>query len=147
MKKYILAVLLMSLILGATACGYQITEDTTVSVVRATPTPEPTPTPEVTPTPEPTPTPAVTVTQTASGVNIEQKSATYITNNDLNLRADCSTEAELLGTIPTSTEITSTGISEDGEWLEVSYNDLTGYVKAEYTTLVSEGTAASETVE
>jgi uncharacterized protein YgiM (DUF1202 family) len=142
MKKYILAILLMSLILGASACGYQITEDTTVSVVRATPTPEPTPTPEVTPTPEATPTPAVTVTQTASGVNIEQKTATYTTNNDLNLRADCSAEADWLGTIPASTEITSTGISEDGEWLEVSYDGQTGYVKAEYATLVSDGESA-----
>lgn len=136
MKRYILAVLLMSLILGTSACGYQITEDSTVTVVRATPTPEPTPTPAATPTPEPTPVPEVTYTQTESGVNIAKEDAVYVTTSDVNLRKDCSTEVEYWVGIPSGTEITSTGVSEDGEWLEVVYGEYIGYVKAEYATAV-----------
>lgn len=141
MKKYILAVLLMSLVLGASACGYQITEDSTVKVVRATPTPEPTPTPVATPTPEPTPVPEVVYTQTASGVNIEKKDAVYTTTNDVNLRKDCSAEVEAWGGIPANTQVTSTGISEDGEWVELLYNmngqEVTGYIMKQYTTEVA----------
>lgn len=142
MKKYILAVLLMSLILGSSACGYQITEDSTVTVVRATPTPEPTPTPAATPTPEPTPTPEVVYTQTASGVNIEQKDAVYTTTSDVNLRPDCNTDGNPLLGIPANTQVTSTGISEDGQWIEVAYagpdgQTVTGYIKADYATEVA----------
>lgn len=141
MKKYILAVLLMSLVFGASACGYQITEDSTVKVVRATPTPEPTPTPVATPTPEPTPVPEVVYTQTASGVNIEKKDAVYTTTNDVNLRKDCSAEVEAWGGIPANTQVTSTGISEDGEWVELLYNmngqEVTGYIMKQYTTEVA----------
>lgn len=141
MKKYILAVLLMSLILGASACGYQITEDSTVRVVRATPTPEPTPTPVATPTPEPTPVPEKVIVQTGLGVNIEKRDAVYTTTSDVNLRKDCSTEVESWGGVPNNTQVTSTGISEDGEWLELSYNmngqNVTGYIKTQYATEVA----------
>lgn len=142
MKKYIAAVLLMSFIFGASACGYQITEDSTVKVVRATPTPEPTPTPVATPTPEPTPVPEIEYVQTASGVNIEKKDAVYTTTSDVNLRKDCSTDVEAWCGIPANSQVTSTGISEDGEWLELSYamiggQVVTGYIKAEYATEVA----------
>ncbi|MBQ0000511.1 MAG: SH3 domain-containing protein [Clostridiales bacterium] len=143
MKKFVMAVLLMSIVLGATACGYQITEDSTVKVVRATPTPVPTPSPIPTPTPEPQPEPEVTVeyVQTALGVNIEKKDATYTTTSDVNLRKDCSTEVEYWCGVPNGSTVTSTGISEDGEWLELKYvlidgQEVTGYIKAEYAQVV-----------
>lgn len=136
MKKYGLLLLLLGLILATPGCGFDDGgEDYTVSIIHATPTPEPTPTPEVTPTPEPTPTPEVEVVQTASGVNVEKKEGTYTANADLNMRADCSTEAELLLTIPAGTQLTSTGISENG-WVEITYNEMTGYVSADYVTAV-----------
>lgn len=71
MKKSRLLIVLAGLAVVASGCGYSTGgEDSTVTVIEATPTPTPEPTPEVTPTPEATPTPAVEMAQTASGVNI-----------------------------------------------------------------------------
>ena len=141
MKKYGLLIMLVGLMLSIPGCGYDTGgEDITVTVIEATPTPEPTPTPEVTPTPEPTPTPAPVIEQTASGVNIEKKEGTYVAASDLNLRADCSTEAELVTSVPAGTELTSTGVSDNG-WIEVAYQGATCYVSADY---VTEATAAAE---
>ena len=51
----------------------------------------------------------------------------------LNLRADCSAEAELVGSVPEGTELTSTGVSDTG-WIEVVYNGHTCYVSGDYVT-------------
>ena len=109
MKKCRLLILLMGLALFVPGCGFDDSEDSTVVVIEATPTPEPTPTPAVTPTPAATPTPAPVIEQTASGVNIEKREGTYVAAAPLNLRADCSAEAELVGSVPEGTELTSTG--------------------------------------
>ena len=77
MKKSRLLIVLAGLAVVASGCGYSTGgEDSTVTVIEATPTPTPEPTPEVTPTPEATPTPAVEMAQTASGVNIIKQSGT-----------------------------------------------------------------------
>lgn len=144
MKKFVLAVLLMSLVLGATGCGYQITEDSTVTVIRATPTPEPTATPEPTPTPVPVEevdetveeTTEPEIIQTELGVNVVLKDAVYVTNDDMNVRKDCSASSDWVTSVPRDTQVTSTGVSEDGEWVAISYNGYEGFIKAEYMTLV-----------
>ena len=90
--------------------------------VTVTPTPTATPTPEATPTPavpEATPTPVQEITQTASGVNIIKKNATYYVKKDVNVRSDCSAEAKLLTGATVGQELTATGISEDGDWIEI----------------------------
>ena len=133
MKKCRLLILLMGLALFVPGCGFDDSEDSTVVVIEATPTPEPTPTPAVTPTPAATPTPAPVIEQTASGVNIEKREGTYVAAAPLNLRADCSAEAELVGSVPEGTELTSTGVSDTG-WIEVVYNGQTCYVSGEYVT-------------
>ena len=82
MKKWRLLILLMGLALFVPGCGFADGgEDSTVVVIKATPTPEPTPTPAATPTPEATPTPAPVYEQTASGVNIEKKRRNLLRNS------------------------------------------------------------------
>lgn len=134
MKKCGLLIMLLGLMFSIPGCGYDTGgEDITVTVIEATPTPEPTPTPEVTPTPEATPTPAPVIEQTASGVNIEKKDGTYVAAADLNLRSDCSTDADLVTSVPAGTELTSTGVSDNG-WIEISYQGTTCYVSGDYVT-------------
>lgn len=131
MKKYGLLMLLLGFALAVPGCGFDDSEDSTVVVIEATPTPEPTPTPAVTPTPAATPTPVPVIEQTASGVNIEKREGTYYATADLNLRADCSADAELVGSVPAGTELQSTGVSDTG-WVEVVYNGQTCYVSGDY---------------
>ena len=97
-------------------------------VAEVTVTPKATPTPAV---PEATPTSAQEITQTASGVNIIKKNATYYVKKDVNVRSDCSTEAKLLTGATVGQELTATGISEDGDWIEIKMNGQTGYVFAD----------------
>ena len=97
MKKSRLLIVLAGLAVVASGCGYSTGgEDSTVTVIEATPTPTPEPTPEVTPTPEATPTPAVEMAQTASGVNIIKQSGTYYAVEGVNIRSDCSTDADII---------------------------------------------------
>ena len=67
MKKAGLLVMLLGIMLCIPGCGFTEGTDAVVTVIKATPTPEPTPTPEVTPTPEATPTPAPVIEQTPGG--------------------------------------------------------------------------------
>ncbi len=134
MKKSRLILLLMGVMLLIPGCGFENGgEDATVQVIHATPTPTPTPTPEVTPTPEPTPTPAPVIEQTASGVNIEKKEGTYTSTAPLNLRADCSPDAQLVTSVPQGTVLTSTGVSDNG-WVEINYNGQVCYASGDYLT-------------
>lgn len=134
MKKCRLILLLMGLMLFIPGCGFENGgEDATIVVLHATPTPTPTPTPEVTPTPEATPTPAPVIVQTASGVNIEKKDGTYTATAPLNLRSDCSAEAQLVTTVSAGTVLQSTGVSDNG-WVEISYNGQVCYASGDYLT-------------
>lgn len=135
MKKSKIVILTAAIALFASGCGFSTGgEDSTVSVINATPTPTPEPTATPEPTPEATPTPVPTMTQTGSGVNIIQQTGVYYATTDINLRADCSTEATWLANITTGTALNSTGVSEDGQWIEVNVDGTVGYVSAQYTT-------------
>ena len=115
-------------------------------MIEATPTPTPEPTPEATPTPEvpeATPTPAVEMSQTASGVNIIKQSGTYYAVEGVNVRSDCSTDADIITGTLVGQQLTSTGVSEDGQWVEVSINDHTGYVNAQYVSTEAPAGAAT----
>ena len=138
MKKCGLLILLLGLMFCVPGCGYDTGgEDPTVTIIKATPTPEPTPTPEVTPTPEPV------IEQTASGVNIEKKDGIYVAATDLNLRDDCSAEANFITSVPAGTELTSTGVSDNG-WIQISYNGTTCYASGDYVTAKDTSAAAEE---
>ena len=144
MKKSRLLIVLAGLAVVASGCGYSTGgEDSTVTVIEATPTPTPEPTPEANPTPEATPTPAVEMAQTASGVNIIKQSGTYYAVEGVNVRSDCSTDADIITGTLVGQQLTSTGVSEDGQWVEVSINDQTGYVNAQYVSTEAPAGAAT----
>ena len=137
MKKSRLLIVLAGLAVFASGCGYSTGgEDSTVTVIEATPTPE---------VPEATPTPAQEVAQTASGVNIIKQNATYYVVEGVNVRSDCSTEAEMITGTTVGQELTSTGVSEDGQWIEVTVNGQTGYVNAQYVSTTAPAGAAAQT--
>ena len=141
MKKSRLLIVLAGLAVFASGCGYSTGgEDSTVTVIEATPTPTAAPTPAV---PEATPTPAQEVAQTASGVNIIKQNATYYVVEGVNVRSDCSTEAEMITGTTVGQELTSTGVSEDGQWIEVTVNGQTGYVNAQYVSTTAPAGAAA----
>lgn len=141
MKKSRLLILLAALAVAASGCGYSTGgEDSTVTVIEATPTPT------ATPTPEATPTPAQEISQTAAGVNIIKQNATYYAIEGVNVRSDCSTDAEIITGTTVGQALTSTGVSEDGQWVEVTINNQTGYVSAQYVSKEAPaGTAATDT--
>ncbi|HIY03137.1 MAG TPA: SH3 domain-containing protein [Candidatus Blautia faecipullorum] len=148
MKKSRLLIVLAGLSVFASGCGFSTGgEDSTVTVIHATPTPTPSPTPEVTPTPEATPTPAPVVSPTALGVNIVKQDATYYATTDVNLRQDCSTDnaqAPVLQGVPAGTQLTSTGVSEDKQWIEVNYNGTVCYASMQYVTTTAPAGAATD---
>ena len=141
MKKAALAVLLLGAAFSIPGCGFEDGAGATVTVIQATPTPIPTPTPEVTPTPEATPTPEPVIVQTASGVNVTKQDGTYVANADVNLRADASADATLIAGVANGTQLTSTGVCDNG-WIEVSYEGQTAYVSGDYVSAVAADTAA-----
>ena len=126
MKKAALAVLLLGAALCIPGCGFEEGAGASVTVIQATPTPIPTPTPEATPTPEVTPTPEPVVEQTASGVNVTKQDGTYVANADINLRADASADATWIAGVTSGTQLTSTGVCDNG-WIEVSYEGQTAF--------------------
>ena len=146
MKKSRLLIALAGLTLVASGCGYSTGgEDSTVTVIKATPTPTATPTPAATPTPVPQ------TSQTASGVKIIQKNVTYYANNEANIRTDCVTtdQTNIIKSTKVGDQLTGTGVSEDGQWIEVDLDGQKGYVSAQYVTTeapavtpAAEGTAA-----
>ena len=126
MKKSRLLIVLAGLAVVASGCGYSTGgEDSTVTVIEATPTP------------------AQEVAQTASGVNIIKQNATYYVVEGVNVRSDCSTEAEMITGTTVGQELTSTGVSEDGQWIEVTVNGQTGYVNAQYVSTTAPAGAAA----
>ena len=62
----------------------------------------------------------------------DRQNATYYVVEGVNVRSDCSTEAQMITGTTAGQELTSTGVSEDGQWVEVTINGQTGYVSAQY---------------
>lgn len=138
MKKLIVPVFLLGLIFSISGCGFDPAIDSTVEIVKVTPTPEPveTPTPEpvaATPTPEPTPTPEVVTEETPSGIKVEVKAGTYTTTADVNLRADASSDALWINGAAAGIQLTSTGVCENG-WVRVEYEGKVCYVSGDFVT-------------
>lgn len=55
----------------------------------------------------------------------------YISANSLNLRAEPSTDAEILAELEFGDKVSCTG--ENDQWMQVTYEGKSGYVKTEYT--------------
>lgn len=140
MKKSALLVLLLGLALSMPGCGYDPAIDSSVMVVRVTPTPEPTPepekpekAPEPEAAPEPTPEPEVVTEQTPSGIKVEVKEGIYYTTADVNLRADAGPDGEQINSAPLGAELKSTGVCENG-WVRVEYEGQVCYVSGDFVT-------------
>ena len=145
MKKSLWLVLVLGLAFAVQGCGFDPTIDSSVMIVKVTPTPEVTPTLEVaeaTPTPEATPPPSAE--QTASGVKVEVKTGTYYASAELNLRSDASADAELIASVASGTQLNSTGVCENG-WIRVDYNGQTCYASGDFVTTTAPAADAGET--
>ena len=145
MKKSLWLVLVLGLAFAAQGCGFDPTIDSSVMIVKVTPTPEVIPTPEAseaTPTPEATPMPAAE--QTASGVKVEVKSGTYYASSELNLRSDANADADLISSVAVGTQLNSTGVCENG-WIRVDYNGQTCYASGDFVTTTAPAADAGET--
>ena len=59
---------------------------------------------------------------------------------NVNLRAEASTDAEILTTIEAGSDMVL--ISEENGWAQVTYNDQTGYVSADFVETVADDTAS-----
>ena len=65
----------------------------------------------------------------------------------MNLRTDCSTDntaAPVIQGVPAGTQLTSTGVSEDGQWVEVNYNGTVCYASAQYVSTTAPAGAATD---
>ena len=134
MKKSGILFLAAGLALVTAGCGYSTGgEDSTVTVIEATPTPEP------------TATPVQETSQTAAGVTIVKQDATYYATSDVNLRTDCSTDAQIIQGVASGTALTSTGVSQDGQWIEVNFNGQTCYISAQFASTTAPAAATDAT--
>ena len=130
MKKSLWLVLVLGLAFAAQGCGFDPTIDSSVMIVKVTPTPEATPTPAA--------------EQTASGVKVEVKSGTYYASSELNLRSDASSDANLISSVAAGTQLNSTGVCENG-WIRVDYNGQTCYASGDFVTTTAPAADAGET--
>lgn len=63
------------------------------------------------------------------------------TTDRVNVRAGADTSSEKLGTVEQGTVVTRIGV--EGDWSKIDYNGTTGYIKNEYLTYDTSGTAAN----
>lgn len=124
MKKSLWLVLVLGLAFAAQGCGFDPTIDSSVMIVKVTPTPE--------------------AEQTASGVKVEVKSDTYYASSELNLRSDASADADLISSVAAGTQLNSTGVCENG-WIRVDYNGQTCYASGDFVTTTAPAADAGET--
>ena len=59
------------------------------------------------------------------------------------LRADASTDAALVASVANGTQLTSTGVCDNG-WVEVSYEGQTAYVSGDYVSAVAADAGAAD---
>lgn len=159
-KKYMLALIVGAAFL-AQGCGYTEGTDAVVTVVDATPTPEPTEAPEATATPEPqaeaasdesaaadstaTSDSTAATEQTPSGITVEAKEETYYAVEGVNLRSDASADADFVAGVLSGEALKSTGVCANG-WIRVDYNGQTCYASGDYvSTTPPVGAAAATT--
>lgn len=145
MKRKCILALILGAAFMAQGCGYTEGTDAVVTVVDATPTPEPTEAPEATATPEPTAEAAADSTaadsaatdstaateQTPSGITVEVKDETYYAVEGVNLRSDASADADFVAGVLSGDALKCTGVCANG-WIRVDYNGQTCYASGDY---------------
>ncbi len=140
MKKKCILALILGTAFMVQGCGFTEGTDAVVTVVDATPTPEPTEAPKATATPEPTSEPkedaaaadsAVATEQTPSGITVEVKDETYYAVEGVNLRVDASADADFVAGVLSGESLKCTGVCANG-WIRVDYNGQTCYASGDY---------------
>lgn len=138
MKKKCILALILGAAFMAQGCGFTEGTDAVVTVVDATPTPEPTEAPKATATPEPTAEAdsaaadsTAATEQTPSGITVEVKDETYYAVEGVNLRTDASADAEFVAGVLSGEALKCTGVCANG-WIRVDYNGQTCYASGDY---------------
>ena len=158
MKKKCILALIAAAAFMSQGCGFTEGTDAVVTVVDATPTPEPTEAPEATATPTPEAeaaadstaaadptTQAAATEQTPSGVNVQVQDATYYAVEGVNLRSDASADAEFVAGVLSGEALKCTGVCDNG-WIRVDYNGQTCYASGDYvSTTPPVGAATADT--
>ena len=68
------------------------------------------------------------------------------TTNDVNVRSAPSTGSTILMTMPSDNVVSVIGITSDGEWYEVWYNEVCAYMSAKYVKAISAAAPAADSV-
>ena len=65
-----------------------------------------------------------------AGVSTEAEDGTMLTaSEECNVRAEASTDADILGVISAGDQVQKTGT--DGEWVQIDYDGQTGYIRGD----------------
>lgn len=157
MKKKCILALIAAAAFMSQGCGFTEGTDAVVTVVDATPTPEPTEAPEATATPTPeaeaaadsaaadSTAQAAATEQTPSGINVQVQDATYYAVEGVNLRSDASADAEFVAGVLSGEALKCTGVCDNG-WIRVDYNGQTCYASGDYvSTTPPVGAATADT--
>lgn len=160
MKKKCILALILGAAFMAQGCGYTEGTDAVVTVVDATPTPEPTKAPEATATPKPTAEAAADSTatdsaaadstaateQTPSGITVEVKDETCYAVEGVNLRTDASADADFVAGVLSGESLKCTGVCANG-WIRVDYNGQTCYASGDYVSTTPPAGAPAATAD
>ena len=68
---------------------------------------------------------------------LAQDTVVVLTTNNVNMRTLPGTYGQIITVIPVNAELTATAISEDGLWLTVAYDGLSGWISQDYVTVES----------
>ena len=69
------------------------------------------------------------------------------TTNDVNVRTAPSIDSQVLMTMPTDSAVAVIGLTDDGEWYEIWYNEVCAYMNAKYVKPVARAAAPATTEE
>ncbi len=71
-----------------------------------------------------------------SGSSTIKLGSEYQTTSNLNMRKGASTDYIKIETIPVGTKVIPTNISNDGKWVQVKYNNQTGWIITDYIKII-----------
>ena len=74
---------------------------------------------------------------------ITPKAESMATTNDVNVRTAPSTNSDVLMTMPTDSAVAVIGLTDDGEWYEIWYNEVCAYLNAKYVKSISSAAPAT----
>ena len=132
-KKIIIAATVIAVIGIAVIAGVGIKMKQPDEKVVATPTPSAKDEIKATATSTPKTDPIPESIKTKNDINIIKKDEVYYALGSVNVYADCKLSEVSMGTVQIGQKLISTGVSEDGKWIEVEIDGQIGYVRAEWT--------------